>query len=124
MNTPSFFGGYWGSSIQKLLVSFLTLMGLLLTGRIYFFLDFAPTGFWEETTWLEIVLVFLSATRFDMSLASVVIFFPVIGTLFLVPFSKRTGEIWEIICKWYIRVFLYVTVLFSIVSHYFFLLLP
>ena len=120
MNTPSFFGGYWGSSIQKLLVSFLTLMGLLLTGRIYFFLDFAPTGFWEETTWLEIVLVFLSATRFDMSLASVVIFFPVIGTLFLVPFSKRTGEIWEIICKWYIRVFLYVTVLFSIVSHYFF----
>ena len=120
MNKLSFLLDYWESSIQKLLVSFFTLIWLLLAGRIYFFLDFLPTDFWEKTSLLEVVLVFFSATRFDVSLASAVIFFPVLGILFLVPFSIRAGEIWKVIFNWYIQICLYITVLFIIVSHYFF----
>ena len=65
---------YWKSSIQRLFITFLSIIVLLLAGRIFFFLDYLPTDFWGKASWFEVMLVFLSATRFDVSTASAVIF--------------------------------------------------
>ena len=47
----------------KILVTFLTLTGLLLVGKIYFFLEYLPTNFWKTNSVAEVLLVFLSAFR-------------------------------------------------------------
>jgi phosphoglycerol transferase MdoB-like AlkP superfamily enzyme len=93
---------------------------LLLAGRIFFFLDYLPTDFWGKASWFEVILVFLSATRFDVSTASAVILLPVLGTLLLLPFSKSLRKLWRMITHWYSQICLYTTVLIIIVSHYFF----
>jgi phosphoglycerol transferase MdoB-like AlkP superfamily enzyme len=111
---------YWKSSIQRLFVTFFSIIVLLLAGRIFFFLDYLPTDFWGKASWFEVILVFLSATRFDVSTASAVIFIPVLGTLLLLPFSKSLRKHWRMITHWYSQICLYTTVLIIIVSHYFF----
>jgi phosphoglycerol transferase MdoB-like AlkP superfamily enzyme len=111
---------YWKSSIQRLFITFLSIIVLLLTGRIFFFLDYLPTDFWGKASWFEVILVFLSATRFDVSTASAVILLPVLGTLLLMPFSKSLRKPWRMITHWYSQICLYTTVLIIIVSHYFF----
>ena len=93
---------------------------MLLAGRIFFFLDYLPTDFWGKASWFEVMLVFLSATRFDVSTASAVILLPVLGTLLLLPFSKSLRKLWRMITHWYSQICLYTTVLIIIVSHYFF----
>ena len=111
---------YWKSSIQRLFITFLSIIVLLLAGRIFFFLDYLPTDFWGKASWFEVMLVFLSATRFDVSTASAVILLPVLGTLLLLPFSKSLRKLWRMITHWYSQICLYTTVLIIIVSHYFF----
>jgi len=111
---------YWKSSIQRLFITFLSIIVLLLAGRIFFFLDYLPTDFWGKVSWFEVMLVFLSATRFDVSTASAVILLPVLGTLLLLPFSKSLRKLWRMITHWYSQICLYTTVLIIIVSHYFF----
>ena len=111
---------YWKSSIQRLFITFLSIIVLLLVGRIFFFLDYLPTDFWGKASWFEVMLVFLSATRFDVSTASAVILLPVLGTLLLLPFPKGLRKLWRMITHWYSQICLYTTVLIIIVSHYFF----
>ena len=111
---------YWKSSIQRLFVTFFSIIVLLLAGRIFFFLDYLPTDFWGKASWFEVILVFLSATRFDVSTASAVIFIPVLGTLLLLPFSKSLRKHWRMITHWYSQICLYTTVLLIIISHYYF----
>ena len=111
---------YWKSSIQEFFVSFLSIIALFLSGRIYFFLDFMPPDFWSKTSWIEILIVFFSAMRFDISIASILLFLPVFLTLFIVPFSKKIGQSFFILCLWYIKIFLYISVILILVSHYFF----
>ena len=107
------------SIAQKLLVTFLTLTGLLLVGRIYFFLDFLPTNFWGHNSVAEVFSVFLSAFRFDISVASGLIFFPAVGTLLLFPFSINNGRIWQNILTLFCQTMLYATLLSIVVSHYY-----
>jgi hypothetical protein len=111
---------YWKSSIQRLFITFLSIIVLLLAGRIFFFLDYLPTDFWEKASWFDVILVFLSATRFDVSTASTVILLPVLGTLLLLPFSKSLRKPWRMITHWYSQICLYTTVLLIIMSHYYF----
>ena len=111
---------YWKSSIQRLFITFLSIIVLLFAGRVFFFLDYLPTDFWGKVSWFEAMLVFLSATRFDVSTASAVILLPVLGTLLLLPFSKSLRKLWRMITHWYSQICLYTTVLIIIVSHYFF----
>ena len=108
------------SAAQKLLVTFLTLTGLMLVGRIYFFLDFLPTNFWGHNSVAEVFSVFLSAFRFDISVASGLIFFPAVGTLLLFPFSINNGRIWQNILTFFCQTILYVTLLSIVVSHYYY----
>ena len=109
------------STAQKILVTFLTLTGLFLVGRIYFFLDFLPTNFWAHNSVAEVFLVFLSAFRFDISAASGLMLFPALGTLLLLPFSIMDGRIWQNILKFFCQTMLYATMLSIIVSHYYYL---
>ena len=109
-----------GSAVQKILVTFLTLTGLLLVGRIYFFLDFLPTNFWEHNSIAEVFFVFLSAFRFDISVASGLMLFPALGALLLLPFSIMEGRIWQNILKFFCQTMLYATTLSIIVSHYYY----
>ena len=111
---------YWKSSIQRLLITFLSIIVLLLAGRFIFFIDYLPTNFWGESSWFEVLFVFLSATRFDVSTASAIILIPALGTLLLLPFSKSLSKPWETITQWYSQICLYITVLIIVVSHYFF----
>ena len=108
------------SAAQKILVTFLTLTGLFLVGRIYFFLYFLPTNFWRHNSVAEVFLVFLSAFRFDISVASGLILFPALGTLLLLPFSIMDGRIWQNILKFFCQTMLYATMLSIIVSHYYY----
>ncbi len=104
----------------KILVTFLTLTGLLLVGKIYFFLEYLPTNFWKTNSVAEVLLVFLSAFRFDISVASGLILFPATGTLLLLPFSINKGIIWQKILSVYCQTMLYATLLSIIVSHYYY----
>ena len=108
------------SAAQKILVTFLTVTGLLFVGRIYFFLDFLPTNFWEHNSVLEVFLVFLSAFRFDISVASGLMLFPALGALLLIPFSIMNGRIWQNILNFFCQTMLYTTILSIIVSHYYY----
>ena len=111
---------YWKSSIQRLFITFLSIIVLLLAGRIFFFLDYLPTDFWEKASWFDVISVFLSSTRFDVSTASTVILLPVLGTLLLLPFSKSLRKPWRMITHWYSQICLCTTVLLIIMSHYYF----
>ena len=107
-------------SIQNILISFFTLIGLFLVARIFFLLDFMSNDFLERESWVEVLLVFLSATRFDISLASSIIFIPTMGLIILIPFSKRSVDIWSIISFYFLKISTYLVVFLIIVSHYYF----
>ena len=111
---------YWKISIQKLLVALLSLMGILFLGRIYFFLYFMPSDFLQNISWLEVVHVFLSAFRYDLSVSSALLLFPIMGTLFIIPFSKKITDTWDNVCFWYTEICLYFSSIFILVSHYFY----
>ena len=79
-----------------------------------------PSDFFKNTSWFEVVHVFFSASRYDFSVASALIFFPVMGTLFLNPSSKKITDTWGNVCFWYIQICLYFSTIFILGSHYFF----
>ena len=111
---------FWKSLTNKLLISFIQILGLFLAGRIYFFFDYLPSDFWSQTTLTEVINVFFSATRFDFSITSTIIIIPVLVSILAFPFSKLVGYHLIIFWNFYLRICLCITLFFIVVSHYYF----
>ncbi len=105
--------------LKEILVSWFTLVILFSIGRFYFFFDFFEPHFFEKTSLGETVQVFLLAMRFDSSIASLLLAFPLLAAMLLLFIKKSLLTRWTLGRYWKYFVIVSSTLLI-IVEHFFF----
>ncbi|MGK5093488.1 sulfatase-like hydrolase/transferase [Deltaproteobacteria bacterium TL4] len=67
--------------IREMILIWASLIGVFTAGRLYFFFDFLPSGFFEKVSWGELLETFLLAARLDISVSTILLAPPFLLTL-------------------------------------------